>query len=208
MNIILYAAPFSSATPVVNTLAELDVPYELRLVDFATPEAWKPEVGELNPNQKVPTLVVGGTPMFEACAIMQWLGDRFGVERGLWPAADDPRRLTALSWTTWTYVELGGAIRRLGYATSDRAPAELHNAAHEKHARGALQEQLGMLDARLQTRDHILGDAFSLADVIVSNAVAYGVVIGMLTSGHDHVERWLARCQERPAYQNAWAAVA
>ena len=42
-------------------------------------------------NGKVPTLVVDGTPMFEALAIIQWLGDRYGVQQGLWPAANSPR---------------------------------------------------------------------------------------------------------------------
>lgn len=208
MNITLYAARFSSATPIVNALAELEVPHELRLVDFAAPEEWKPKLAELNPNQKVPTLVADGTPMFEGCAILQWLGDRFGVERGLWPAVGDPLRLTALSWTTWAYVELGGAIKQLGYATSELAPAELHSEVHEKHARKALQERLSLLDARLAEREHILGEAFSLADLILSNTVAYGVILGMTTAGHEHVERWLARCQARPAYQRAWSAAA
>ena len=51
----------------------------------------------INPHGVVPTLVVDGTPLYEALAILQWLGDEHGVQRGLWPAAGTPQRLTALS---------------------------------------------------------------------------------------------------------------
>src|SRR5690606_9857421 len=104
MSIVFYAAPMSSATPVAWALAELDVPHERVPVDLAAGDQRKPEFLRLNPNGKVPTLVVDGTPRFEALAIMTWLGDRYGTANGMWPPADSPERLPALSWSTWAYV--------------------------------------------------------------------------------------------------------
>src|SRR3954469_24977510 len=101
MSMVFYAAPQSSSSPVACALQELGVPHERVNLNLAAGEQRKPEYLALNPNGKVPLLVVDGTPMFEALAILQWLGDRYGVEKKLWPAADSPARLEALSWTTW-----------------------------------------------------------------------------------------------------------
>lgn len=208
MYITLYAAPMSSATPVLNALDELEVPHEVVLMDLSAGDQHKPEFLALNPNAKVPTLVVDGTPMFEALAIMQWLGDRFGVARGLWPAADDPARFEALSWSTWTYATFSCALKRLNYATSERVPEELHHPVQAKHAREELQGLLGLLDARLATRRFLLGDDFTLVDLIVGNGVTYSTYCGVSTEAHAHVEAWLARFHARPAFQKTWAQTA
>lgn len=205
MSMTLYAAPMSSATPVVHALAELDVPYELESVDLSAGDQRKPAFLALNPNGQVPTLVVDGTPMFEALAILQWLGNRYGVDRGLWPAADDPKRLEALSWTTWAYATFGPNVRRLHLATSDRAPKELHSEAHAQHSREQMQQLLGVLDARLEGRRHLLGDDFSLADLVVASVVTYATYCGLSAADHPRVCAWLERFQARPAYRQTWA---
>lgn len=128
MNVTLYQAPYSSAIPVVWALAELSVPYENVKIDLASGAQKKPEFLALNPNGKVPTLVVDGTPMFEACAIVMWLGDRFGVDKKLWPAADAPARMQAMAWSTWAYVTYGSMLARFATA-SGRAGKDY---AHEK----------------------------------------------------------------------------
>lgn len=205
MTITLYAAPLSSAIPVVNAVEELDVPHELVLLDLASGDQRKADFLALNPNGKVPTLVVDGVPMFEALAIMQWLGDRYGVERGMWPASDAPERLAALSWSTWAYVTFGATFKRLELASSERVDAALHNEGQAELARNELQELLAILDGRLGSRDYLLGDDFTLVDLIVGNAVTYAAFVGVPTTGHDRVEGWLARLHERPAYKKAWA---
>lgn len=208
MSITLYAAPMSSATPVLNAFAELDVPHEVVQMDLSAGEQRTSDFLALNPNGKVPTLVVDGTPMFEALAIMQWLGDRFGVERGLWPAADDPARLEALSWSTWAYVTFGYTLSRLIYATSERVPKELHHPVLATHAEKEIQELLGLLDARLATRRFLLGSEFTLVDLIVGGAVTYGSYCGVSTEAHGHVAAWLAHFHARPAYHRTWGQAA
>lgn len=207
-SIVLYASPWSSATPVIHALAELGIPHEVVRVDLAAGDQRRPEFLALNPNGKVPTLVVDGTPMFEALAIMQWLGDRFGVERGLWPAADAPQRLGALSWSTWAYVTFSGELQRFNFASSERVPAERHNRAQAEHSAAQLQALLGLLDAQLASRPYLLGDAFSLADLIVASAVGYGTMCGVPVEDHPHVEAWLGRFRARDAYVKIMAEAA
>jgi GST-like protein len=203
--ITFYYAPMSSATPVVWALAELGVKHRAVKIDLKGTEHKKPEFLKLNPNGKVPTLVVDGTPMFEALAIMQWLGDRYGVEKKLWPAADEPARLQALAWSTWGYVSLGSTMGRLFVATSERLGPEFRNAPQAELARKELAELLGILDARLAQKKYLLSDQFSLADLIVAGLCGYAKMSGVPVDGHAHVKAWLAQCEERPAFKAAMA---
>lgn len=205
MSIVFYAAPQSSASPVTCALRELDVPHERVNVDLSKGEQRKPEFLALNPNGKVPTLVVNGTPMFEAVAILQWLGDRFGVEKKLWPAADSPARLEALSWTTWGYVQFGYALALWYQASGERVPKERHNAATAEYAEKELQNLLGLLDARLSKRSYVLGAEFSLADLILGSVVNYAKLCGLSIAAHAKLQGWLERVLSRPSMQNPWA---
>jgi GST-like protein len=206
MSIVFYQAPMSSASPVTWALAEVGVPFESVKVDLAAGEQRKPEFLQLNPNGKVPTLVVDGTPMFEALAIMNWLGDRFGVDRSLWPSADDPARLEALSWSTWGYVSFGAAVNLLTLSSSPRSPEKLRSAALAEHAGAQIHTLLGILDARLASRPYMLGAAFSLADLVDASAVGYGVMCGVKVEPFPHVGKWLRACQDRAAFRAAVGA--
>ncbi|MEM6994901.1 MAG: glutathione S-transferase family protein [Myxococcota bacterium] len=202
--LVLYAYPMSSATPVMLALTELDVPHEFVHVDLAAGDQRKPEFLALNPGGKVPTLVIDGKPMFEAVAIMQWLGDRFGVERGLWPAVGTRARFEALSWSTWSYVTFGGTMARFIHAGNERVAAEGHNEAQAKIAGDELQSYLALLEGRLEGRSHLLGDAFSLLDLIVAGVVTYATLLGMPTDDHPRVTAWVERFKARDAYKKVW----
>lgn len=202
--LVLYASPMSSAVTVMLALAELDVPHEFVNVDIAAGDQHKPQFLALNPNGKVPTLVVDGKPMFESLAILQWLGERFGVARGLWPAADTRERFEAMSWSAWTYVTFGASMQRRFYATSDRFPAACRNEALAELAADELQAHLRLLQARLDGRLFLLGDGFSLLDVTVGCAVAYAATCGMPTDDHPRVAAWIERIIGRDTYARVW----
>ena len=195
----------SSATPVAFALGELAVPHEKVTLNLAAGDARKPAFLALNPNGKVPTLVVDGTPIFEALGIMMWLGDRFGVAKKMWPAESDPARLTAYAWSTWTYVTFGATLRRFLLATSSRTPPELHSAIYADHSRRELADLLGLLDVRLAGMPYMAGETFSLLDVIVSGAVGFGAQSGVDLTPHAYVQAWLARVTSRPAFRASFA---
>jgi glutathione S-transferase len=203
MSIVFYSAPMSSASPVESALCELAVPHEKVTFNLAETRHKQPEFLKLNPNGKVPTLVSDGTPMFEGLAIMQWLGDRYGVDKQLWPAADSAQRLRALSWSTWAYVSYGSIVQRLNFAQSPRVPAELHSVPQAQAAQRELQSLLGILDAQLATSPYLLGSEFSLVDLIVVSVVRYGSICGASPKAHAHVSDWLERCSVRPSLRMA-----
>ena len=208
MSMTLYAAPMSSATPVVQAVTELAVPCEIAMLDLAAGKQKQPSFLALNPNGKVPTLVVDGTPFFEAVAILQWLGDQFGVERKLWPTAGSPERLEALSWTTWAYVTYAAEVRRLNLASGACVPEELHNVGQAAAARAELHHLLDLLEARLEPRAFLLGDSFSLADLIVAGVVTWSGYCGVSLDDHPRTRAWLDRSQSRPSFGSAWRPAA
>ncbi len=201
MSIVFYEAPMSSATPVACALRELEVSHERVRLDLAAGDQKKPEFLRLNPNGKVPTLVVDGTPMFEALAIMMWLGERFGVARGLWPAENDPARMEAMSWSVWAYVTYGSVLYRVVLSTNPRTDERLKSPVHAEVAQQEAQGLLRILDGRLQSRPYLLGPAFSLVDLIVGAVVGYGTMVGIPVDAHANVKSWLERCQARPAWR-------
>lgn len=205
MSLTLYAAPMSSATPVVTAVAELGIDCDVVLFDLKSGAQKKPDYLALNPHGVVPTLVVDGTPLYEAVAIMQWLGDHYGVERGLWPAAGTPERLQALSWSTWAYVSYGALVVTLNYAQSPLVDAKLHQPATAAAVLERMDAALARLDAHLAGTGWIVGDAYSLADLIVSGVVAYSTFCGVKTDGHARVSAWLQKIQARPAFRKTWA---
>jgi glutathione S-transferase len=195
--IVLYWHPMSSATPIACALAELGVPHERVKIDIHAGEQRRPEYLALNPNGKVPTLTVDGAPMFEALAIELWLGHRYGVESGLWPAAGTPGHLQAMSWCTWAYVTYGAQLVRLQAARDMGTPDDAHGTA----ALQALHALLALLDARLAKQPWMLGDAYSLVDLSVGSVIGYSTYIGAPVASYAHVQAWLARVQARPSMQ-------
>ena len=200
MSLVFYWHPMSSATPIACVLAELAVPHERVRIDIRAGEQRTADYLAINPNGKVPCLVVDGTPMFEALAIHLWLGEHFGVAKGLWPHDGTPARLEAMSWCTWAYVTYGAVIGRAWLATSDDA---LRDADHAAAAIRTATALLDLLQARLSQQPWMVGEAYSLVDLVVGQVVGYGTYLGAAVEAHPAVAAWLQQVQARPAMQGA-----
>ncbi|MBU7574190.1 MAG: glutathione S-transferase family protein [Hydrogenophaga sp.] len=195
--IVLYWHPMSSATPVACALAELGVKHDRVKIDITKGEQRRPDYLALNPNGKVPTMTVDGAPMFEAVAIEMWLGETYGVKKGLWPAEGTPERLQAMAWSTWAYVTYGAQLVRLQAARDLGTPDD----AHGTSAHQGLDDLLALLDARLAAQPWMLGQAYTLVDLIVGSVIGYSAYIGAPVGSHPHVAAWLGKVQARPAMQ-------
>ena len=197
MSIVLYWHPMSSASPIASALAELEVAHERVLIDLKAGEQRRPEFLALNPNGAVPTLTVDGAPMFEALAIHLWLGERYGVERGLWPAADTPERLQAMSWCAWSYVTYGAAVWSLSTALHPR-DGEQRDEQQAKRALAQLDgcwpcwmaiwpSRPGSWAPRIRWRIWWLARCSATPPS------------GAPIASHRHVQAWLDKAQARPA---------
>src|SRR5262245_22475979 len=125
MGITIHYAPQTRAVIALWAIEELGVPYERVKIDYKAGEHKSEGFAKINPNQRVPAMVVDGRPMFESTAMVIWLGETFGVEKKLWPS-DRAARAEAMGWSVWGMVQLGQDIHSLMIATSDRVPTEMH----------------------------------------------------------------------------------
>ena len=73
----LYFSPGSSSMAVHIALHEVGVEFERRLVSLARKEQFAPEYLALNPEGKVPTLMIDGRILTEVAAILYYLAKRF-----------------------------------------------------------------------------------------------------------------------------------
>ena len=194
MSLTFYYTPQSSADRVHASLKALGVPYEEVRVDLRAGDQKKPEFLALNPNAKVPLVVIDGTPVFESVAIQIALGERYGVEKGLWPALNSPEHLTAITWLVWAQVNLTSAVFRYMQNTSDWFPKDQHNPAQAAAALAEMKDLLAMLDARLEGRDYITGKNNTLADIDIGSVLGWGLMMAKLDmTPYANVARWLPR---------------
>jgi glutathione S-transferase len=73
----LYFAPGSSSMAVHIALHEIDVPFEGRPMSFNENDMRAPEFLALNPEGKVPVLLIDGRPLTEVAAILFYLAKWF-----------------------------------------------------------------------------------------------------------------------------------
>jgi glutathione S-transferase len=138
----LYFAPGSSSMAVHIALHEIGVPFEGRPLSFRKREHRAPDYLALNPEGKVPTLLIDARPLTEVAAILYYLAKRF-PDAALLPKDDPEAEAQAISWMSFIASTLHPA-RRLGIAYATRV--------------------YGIADRRLGQREWTLG-RYSIADI-------------------------------------------
>jgi glutathione S-transferase len=203
MSLAFYDAPMSTATITQIVLEELGVAVEKVRVDIRKGESHTPEFLRLNPNGKVPLVVHDGTPIWESVAITTYLGEVFGVEKGLYPAAG-PKRGEPMKWIAWTGVTFGAAVGRWLYNSSQWAPPEQHNAKAAEAGLAEVHQCLRLLDEALDGRTFLVGD-YSLADTHVNSFTDWLRFMQMDLAAYPRLNAWSQRCAARPAHGRAMA---
>ena len=112
----LYFAPGASSFAVHIALHEVGAAFEGKPMSFKNNDMRSPDYLALNPEGKVPTLVVDGRPLTEVAAILFYLARRF-PEAELLPRNDIEAEAQALSWMSFIASTLHPARKRgLDYA--------------------------------------------------------------------------------------------
>ena len=202
MSLTFYYAPHSSASPVHWTLEELGVPYEKVQLDYRAGDLKKPEFLKLNPNAKVPVLVHDGVAIFESAAIQLYLGELFGVAKGLYPAPG-PKRGEVMKWIVWTNVTLGEAMSRLGRNVGQWAPEDERNAKAGATAKADIMGLLQVVENTLQGRPYLTGETFTLADLHLASWIDYVRMMQIDLTPYPTLVAWCSRCTSRPACATA-----
>jgi glutathione S-transferase len=124
----LYLAPGSSSMAVHIALHEIGVPFETKPMSFSGNDMRAPNYLKLNPEGKVPTLLIGGRPLTEVAAILYYLAKRF-PDAALLPRDDIEADAQALSW--------------MSFAASTLHPARKQGLDHAREVWGIADRRLG-----------------------------------------------------------------
>ncbi|MBO0737000.1 MAG: glutathione S-transferase family protein [Alphaproteobacteria bacterium] len=108
----LYFSPGSSSMAVHVALHEIGVDFERRLISLAKREQFSAEYLAINPEAKVPTLLIDGRALSEVAAILYYLARRH-PQAGLWPEGDLEAEAQAISWMSFIASTVHPA-RRIG----------------------------------------------------------------------------------------------
>jgi GSH-dependent disulfide-bond oxidoreductase len=201
----LYSLPTPNGVKVSIMLEECGLPYEPHRVAFEANEQTSSEFLSLNPNNKIPAIIdpngPGGRPLplWESGAILIYLAEKTGK---LLPA-DAAARYETIQWLMFQMGGIGPMFGQVGFfhkfagkAFDDKRPRDRYVDESKR--------LLAVLNQRLEGRDWIMGDAYTIADIAtfpwVRNLVGF-YEAGELVAFDDfpHVKRVLAAFVARPA---------
>jgi len=192
-DIIFYTNPMSRGRITRWLLEELGQPYDTVMLDYGTTMK-DPGFLSINPMGKVPAIVHKGRVVTEGAAIAAYLADAY-PEAGLLP----PPHARA-DYYRWLFFAAGP----LEAAIIDRALGMMEIPADKQGmvGYGDYDRAVATLEAALDGRAFIAGDAFSAADVIVGSQVGWGIDFGTLPK-RPAFEAYWAGLRDRPARQRA-----
>lgn len=194
MSLVLFHHPMTRAANAVWALEETEIPFSLHFVDAFAGEQKSPEILGLNPMGKLPILKDGDTVVTEAAAIGLYLADRYALGR-LAPKPDDPRRGTYFRWVLFGPSVLEPAVMAKG------SKWEVNEGAA---GWGSYESMIQALSSALEKGPFLLGEEFSMADVVLGGTVRFLLQFKMLDA-LPAFEEYVERLTARPAYQRAMA---
>ena len=164
----LYSLPTPNGVKVSILLEEAGLAYEPHLVSFETNDQMSPAFLSLNPNNKIPAIIdpqgPGGRPLalFESGAILLYLAEK----AGRFIPQDAAGRYETLQWVMFQMGGIGPMFGQLGFfhkfagkEFEDKRPRDRYVAESKR--------LLGVLEKRLEGRDWIMGDEYTIADIAI-----------------------------------------
>jgi glutathione S-transferase len=177
-------------------LKALGMPYDLVQLDIVNGESRTPEFLAINPNGKIPVLVVQGRgPIAESHAIIAYLAERSALI-----PSDPYERALMWQWMCFEQYQLepGVATLRFWLKSLKQTPQELGERHTERYRRGA--DALAVLERGLAHRQWIASGAPSLADIALFAYTHVADEAGYRLSNYPAITAWIARFKALPWY--------
>jgi len=193
MAFTLYTAPTPNGWKISIALEEMGLPYEVRVVDFATNEQKSDWYVKLNPNGRIPTLVDDGFALFESGAILIYLAEK----TGRFLPRDVQGRSRVIQWVMFQMSAVGPMMGQANVFL--RYFPEKIQPAIDRYQR-EVTRLFGILDRQLAAHEYIAGD-YSIADMALWPWVSGYEWSGVSIQEFTNLQRWLAQVGERPAVQ-------
>ena len=201
---VLYGAGTARTMRAHWALHELGLDYEPRLVASRSGETETAEFGRLNPKRKIPVLADGDFTLTESAAIVTYLGETYGRDTGLVPAAGTRERARYDEACFFVMMELDA--HTLYVVRRHRDLAALYG-----EAPAAVTEAFRGFDRQVETvepaladgRPHLLGDPFTGADILLGTCLQWATFYGRAL-GEGLPPTWAGFCVG-PAHRRAAA---
>jgi len=203
----LYSLPTPNGVKVSIMLEEIGLPYEPHLVEFSKDDQKTPEYLALSTNGKITAIIDPNGPdgkplgLFESGAILQYLAEKTGK---LLPH-DAARRYETIQWVHFQMGGIGPMFGQVGYFHKF-AGREIADKRPLEHYVAECRRLLGVIETRLDGRQWIMDDDYTIADISmlgwVRNLIGfYGAGELVAFDSFKHVPAWLKRGLARPAGQ-------
>ena len=180
---------------------ELGLEYEPKLIGSRTGETHTDAFQALNPKGKIPVLEDDDLVLTESVAIVTYLGDTYGKDSGLIPAANTIERARYNEWCAFIQMELDAHTLYILRKHRDLAEQYGEAPAAVATAIEGFQIQAQVADAALQGTDYLVGNRFTAADIILTTtlkwAIAYEVALTPRLIEYTNFHA------KRPAYRTA-----
>lgn len=201
-NLILWGAGTSRTIRPHWALHELGLAYQCRPIQPRTGETKTPEFTALTARQKVPVLQDDDLVITESAAIITYLSDAYGQPHNRLVPEASRERARCLEWCFFVISELDATslyvMRRHGDLRHIYGDAPLVNAA----AAAYFQQQMRSVERALDDgRRYLLGDRFSIADILLATCVSWAVRYGIPVA--DKVAAYNRQITAREAYARA-----
>ena len=180
-------------------LAGLD--WQPVFVDFFGGETRSPDFRAINPMGEVPVLVdtERDYTLTQSGAIQDYAVHLSGKLTG--DTREDRREI--LRWILWDNHKLSSQVGMtrflMNFLPEDKRPAEVIG-----FMQGRLKSAYATLDAGLETRDWLVGDAITTADIACCGYLFYPEPFGFDRSDWPHIDAWLTRISETPGWKHPY----
>ena len=196
---VLYTCAGSRGLRATWAAEEAGTEIDLRLLPFP-PRYQAPEYLEVNPLGTVPMLVEGAVSMTESCAIAHYLATK-GTDPSLVVAPDEGDYAAYLDFTyhadaTITFPQT--VFMRFALFEKDKGWAE----AGEAYAKW-FWKRLVKLEQRLQGREYLCADRFTVADICCGYALILAGKVGLDEGVPDSLKAYRERLTQREGYRKA-----
>jgi len=193
----LHHQPRSRSARVLWLLEELGVPFDLTVMSREDKQT--PEYLALHPLGRSPVLEEEGGPVFESAALILHLADQ-NLDAGLIAPLGSHERALQYQWCFFAMTDMEGAlvdIARQLWKDSGEPDTDIVDRAAVRFVATA-----GVIETVLGDADYLVGNAFSVADIVVGSVLGFART-GELTELPAGVVPYVDRLEARPARQRA-----
>ena len=192
----LYHRPGARGDRVVWLLEELEVDYELEIVErgVGASSAFR----KMNPLGRVPVMLHDDSAVFDSGAMLEYLLERFDTDNRFSPSRDSADWREYIQWMHGAETFMV-PVSQYGQHTFIRPEAD-RVPALAAEAKASVVENLVYLDQLLAERPYLAGDRFSAADIMLGWGLFLMIRIGLIQNV-ENVENYIAQLESRPALQ-------